>query len=188
MATAVIGEGRFIPLLILDTSSRPDIEAMVRAHQELFEPGDATSVWSFKERLFGHTAPLLLLRITKPSECVILIEFDMTKRQALLVDQILWSQGVYLQPGRPGDRLATTLDNPKILVEVPAREAHKKRFQKIYEKAIFRKFRKMGMSRSDSKRSVHAYLKQWQEVFHRRIQFKRQPVGFRTGATSSDTR
>ena len=172
VATAVMGEGRNIPLLILDTSSRPDIEAMVRAHQE-FGPGDATSVWSFKERLFGHASPLLVLQVTKPSECVVLIEFDMTKRQGLLVDQILWSQGVYLQPGRPGDRVALTLDNPKILCEVPASKAYKEKFQKIHEKAIFHEFRKMGMGRSDSKRSVHVLLKKWREVFHRRIQFKR---------------
>ena len=174
VATAFMGEGRNIPLLILDTSSRPDIEAMVRAHQE-FGPGDATSVWSFEKRLFGLTSPLLLLRITKPSECVVLIEFDMTKRQGVLVDQILWAQGVYLQPGRPGDRLVTTMGNPKILVEVPANEAYKKQFQKIYEKAIFRKFRKMGMSRSDSKHSVQVYLKKWREVFHRRIPLRQSP-------------
>ena len=69
----------------------------------------------------------------------------------------------------------TTMGNPKILVEVPANEAYKKQFQKIYEKAIFRKFRKMGMSRSDSKHSVQVYLKKWREVFHRRIPLRQSP-------------
>lgn len=39
------------------------------------------------------------------------------------------STSVYLQPGRPGDRLASTHDNPMILVEVPANGAFAKRFR-----------------------------------------------------------
>ena len=185
IATAVMGEGRHIPLLILDTSSRPDIETMVLAHQE-FGPGDVIFVWSFKERWFGLASPLLLLRITKPSECVVVIEFDMTKRQGILVDQILWAQSVYLRPGRPGDRLATTIDKPSILAEVPASEAFDKRFQRIHEKALFRSFRKKGMSRADSKQSVEFFLKGWRGVFHQRIPFRQSSEEFRAGTTSSD--
>ena len=184
IATAVVGEGRNIPLLILDTSSRPDIETMVQAHQTL-GPGDATSVWSFKESGFVCRTPRLLLKVTKPSECVVVIDFDMAKRQGPLVDQIVWAQGVYLQPGRPGDRLATTMDNPKILVEVPASKEFEKRFWPIYEKAIFRNFRQMGMSRADAKQSVQTFLREWRDIFHRRIQFRRgSEKKTRSGATS----
>ena len=38
IATAVMGEGRNIPLLILNTSCRPDIETMVQAHRTLARP------------------------------------------------------------------------------------------------------------------------------------------------------
>ena len=172
VATAAMGEGRNIPLLILNTSARPDIETMVRAHQEL-GPGDATSVWLFKKYRFRLASPQLFLRITKPSNCVILIDFDVTKGKGMLVDQILWAQGLYLQPGRPGDRLSTTMENPKILVEVPANEAFEKQFQSFYEKAIFRKFRELGMSRADSKQSARGFLEEKRYLFHRRIAFRR---------------
>lgn len=185
VATAAMGEGRNIPLLILDTSSRPDIETMVRAHQE-FGPGDATSFWSFKKRRLGIDSPLLLLRITKPSECVIVIEFEMAKGQGVLVDQILWAQGVYLQPGQPGDCLTTTIDNPRILIEIPMNDVFKKRFQSVYEKAIFRSFRKIGMSRTDSKQLVQSSLKNLRGLLHQRIPFRRNIEDIRSDTISPD--
>lgn len=183
VAMTAMGEGRNIPLLILDTSSRPDIETMVRAHKE-FGPGDATSFWSFKKRRIGIDSPLLWLKITKPSECVVVIEFDMAKGQGVLVDQILWAQGVYLQPGQPGDYLTTTIDNPRILIEIPMNDAFKKRFQSVYEKAIFRNFRKIGMSRTDSKRLVQPSLKKLRGLLHQRMPFKWNTEDIRSDAIS----
>src|SRR3989442_15728179 len=46
--------------------------------------------------------------------------FDIEKYGGL-VDQIIHSEGVYIQPGRPGDRLSTTFDNPRVLAEVTSR-------------------------------------------------------------------
>ncbi len=173
VATAVQTYGRWIPVLILDTSSRPDIETMVRAHGEL-GPGDAISGWSFKTCLgFGLAAPTLVLRFTKPSQCLLQVEFDL-EEQGILVDQILWAQGVYLQPGRPGDRLAATIDNPRILVEVPAREAFAKRFRSARKKALFRRFRSRGMSRIDSKNAVRALLREFRSVLHQNVRFRSQ--------------
>ena len=79
-----------------------------------------------------------------------MVEFEL-EEQGILVDQILWAKGVYLQPGRPGDRLAATSDNPRILVEVPANGAFAKRFRSLRKKALFRRFRNKGMSRIDSR-------------------------------------
>ena len=77
VATAAQTYGRNIPILILDTSTRPDIETLVRAHGEL-GPGDAISGWSFKTRLgLGLAAPMLVLKFTKPSQCLVMIEFDL---------------------------------------------------------------------------------------------------------------
>ena len=186
VATVAQTYGRWIPVLILDTSTRPDIETMVRAHGEL-GPGDAISGWSFKTRLgFGLAAPMLVLRFTKPSQCLVVVEFDLEK-QGILVDQILWAQGVYLQPGRPGDRLAPTIDNPRILVEVPTNETFAKRFRSARKKALFRRFRNGGMSRIDSKNAVRELLRKWQSVFHRNVRFRSQEAAPSQGKTSADS-
>lgn len=171
VATALLGEGRTIPLLILDTSDRPDIETMVEAQSRLDLTGDATSSWSFQRRSGGLDTPLLVLEIKKPSKCLAVIAFDI-ETQGVLVDQILWAQGVYLQPGRPGDRLVTTMNNPKILIEIPANRTFRRQFNRIYEKALYRTFRKAGMSRSDAKTSVRSYLEEWRDALHRRVDFE----------------
>ena len=186
VATVIQSYGRWIPVLILDTSSRPDIETLVRAHGEL-GPGDAISGWTFKTRLgFGFAAPKLVLRFMKPSQCVVLVEFDLEK-QGILVDQILWAKGFYLQPGRPGDRLATTFDTQRILVEVTANGAFAKRFRSARKKALFRGFRNMGMSRTDSKNAVRTLLREWQNMFYQNVRFRSQETVLREGKTSADS-
>ena len=186
VAMAAQTYGRNIPVLLLDTSTRPDIETMVQAHGEL-GPGDAISGWSFKTRLgFGFASPTLALSFAKPSQCLVMIEFDL-EEQGVLVDQILWAQGVYLQPGRPGDRLASTIHNLRILVEVPANAAFAKRFRSGYRKAQFRKFRKRGLSRSDSKDAAKALVGELRSMLHRSIRFGRRAPAPRQRKHSADS-
>ena len=171
MATKGIGQGGFIPVLILDTSDRQDIETMVEAHRYLGS-GDVLCNWTIKKRPFGLDCPRLVLQITKPSKCVVIIEFDLAKNQGVLVDQILWAQGVYLQPGRPGDRIATTYNTLRILVEMPTNEAFQARFRLLHEKAIVQSFRKRGLSRGQSKRAARRVLKKFRDIFHTTVPFR----------------
>ena len=77
IGSAVTAEGRNIPALILDTSARSDIEAMIQVHYE-FGSGDVSSAWSFKQR-FRLATPRLFLRMSNPSKCLVILDFDMTK-------------------------------------------------------------------------------------------------------------
>ena len=182
IATAYWGEGRMIPVLILDTSTRPDVENLITAQYRSEIVGDVMSDWTFshevrrarrlRKRLRGLPRPLLLLRFTKPSRCVLMIEFDI-RRQGVLVDQILWSHGVYLQPGRPGDRVAATVKSPKIVVEVPRNEVFQGVFDGAYRKALCREFRNEGLSGAQAKRAVDVYLKVHRGAFQRRVPFRR---------------
>ncbi len=172
MATALWGEGRMIPVLIIDTSTRPDVENFITSQYWAEIVGDTESSWSFKKRPRSLPRPILLLNFIKPSQCLLMIEFDLP-RQGVLVDQILWSHGVYLQPGRPGDRLATTLKNPRITVEVPPNEIFRGEFENVYKKAVFRHLRSEGMSRAHAKQAVNAYLRIQRDVFHQRVPFRR---------------
>ena len=44
IATTIIGDGRLIPLLIIDASERPDVSELVRIHKHL-PPGDVICQW-----------------------------------------------------------------------------------------------------------------------------------------------
>ena len=164
IATTGIVGSRLIPVLIVDTSHRPDIEVMVRAHQQ-FGPGDVKSFWTFNRRPFSRNLPRLVLQTTNPSACVIVIDFDFTEGQGVLVDLIHSSHGVYLQPGRLGDRLTATLHNPRVLFEVPPNPDFEKVFGRLYEKAIIQRFRKSGMKRDASKRAASSFLAESRKVF-----------------------
>lgn len=170
MATKGIGQGSFIPVLILDTSERQDIETMVEAHRYLGS-GDVRCNWTIHKRPFGLDSPRLILQITKPSKCVVIIEFDLAKSQGVLVDQILWAQGVYLQPGRPGDRIATAYNNLRILVEAPTNIAFQARFRLLHEKAIVRRLRKRGLNRQQSRRAAREIQDKYRSVFRTAVPF-----------------
>ncbi len=166
VASIGIGQDRHIPLLILDTSRRQDIETMVQAHDETI-PGDSVSYWTIERRRFTLDSPRLVVEISKPSKCVIVVEFEMERNHGIVVQLILHSKGIYLQPGRLGDRLSNTLDNPRILVEVPPNNDFEGAFRPLYEKALFRKFRERGMNRAQSKRCVQRYLDESGKTFDR---------------------
>jgi hypothetical protein len=69
--------------------------------------GDVKAGWGRPNTFFDTGIVSLILTFEKPSRCLILLRFDIEKYEGL-VDQIIHSQGVYIQPGRPGDRLSTT--------------------------------------------------------------------------------
>jgi len=75
-----------IPLLMIDTSLRPDIETMVLAHKHSV-PGDVMSASSIPSRLDTSHVSLVLVQ-TKPSQCVVLLEFSVAE-QGGIVDQII---------------------------------------------------------------------------------------------------
>jgi hypothetical protein len=165
MATRGLADGRLIPLFILDTSERPDIDDMIGAHQHL-GAGDASSTWSLPAR-FDRSKIRLILTAVKPSHCVIVLEFDVV-RQGGVVDQIVQAQGLYLQGGRPGDRLAFTLDHGRILVEVPCRE-FRPEWDRIFRKALTKDYRRRGLSRSDARDSTDSFIKHWREFTSKRM-------------------
>lgn len=172
VASHAIGEGRMIPLLIIDTSHRPDIETMALAHKNSV-PGDVMSAWSVPSRFDTSHVSLVLVQ-TKPSQCVILLEFNVAE-QGEIVDQIIQAQGVYLQPGRPGDRLGNTLNKEKILVEVPSKNFMGE-WDGIFRKQLRKKFRSEGLTRQQAKHSVEEFLKDWRRFGSLRM---RQPPSSR---------
>jgi hypothetical protein len=115
-------EGRMVPVLILDTRSRPEIEELIRVHRHL-PPGDVRVIW-------GELGKLIVLRLKfiRPLEVTIVVPFDVGK-QRFLADSAMRAMAVYLQAGKPGDRLRDDPERPKVLVELPTTE-----FEEIWER------------------------------------------------------
>jgi len=145
IATVNLGDGRNIPVLIIDTSKRPDIVDLVNAHKEL-PPGDVKSMWGKRSK--SNKFISLILTFEKPSHAVVVLDFDIVK-QGILVEQIVTTQALYLQPGHYGDKVSTTLDKSKIIVEV-RNTGFREKWNEIFQDELVTHFRKNGLSRKSS--------------------------------------
>lgn len=161
IATAGRVNGKLVPLLILDTTERPDLVELVRVHQKFVE-GDVTVQWGALEGRLDHIA--LFLRFLRPTERVAIIEFDMPK-QGALVDQILTAGAVYLQPGKPGDKLIHDLEVPKVIVEIPD-TGFRAYWEKIYLKSVFGQLRRSGLSRTEARKAASDVISRMREIGH----------------------
>lgn len=110
-----IADGRLIPVLILDTAGRPEMAEAIRVHKHL-TPGDAKTRWAVSRENKDHVA--LLLTLVRPVEAELALLFSI-ENEGILVENILTGGGVYLQSGTIGDRVSTTMDAARVLVEVP---------------------------------------------------------------------
>lgn len=164
VATVGVGDGRLIPLLIIDSAGRPDFEELVRVHEYL-PPGDVKVQWGDLKSAPDDIA--LILRFTRPLEVLLLLNFDIV-RQGVVVDQILSSKALYLQPGREGDRLVNTLDAKRILIEVPETG-----FSKIWDETLFKHlvkdFRRKGLPKHQAKEAARGAIEEWRKIGQSRL-------------------
>lgn len=165
IATGGVGDGRLIPLVIVDTSDRPDVEELVRVHQHL-PPGDVACQWGHRKGAADHLISLVL-RFVRPAEVLLLLEFDIV-RQGGIVDQIVTGKGLYLQPGRDGDRLSSNPGAPKILIEVPD-TGFKDTWDDMLYKQLTRDFKRRGLSRHQAKAAARNFIREWRDFGKFRI-------------------
>ena len=153
IATRNLGEGRLIPLVILDTAERPDIEELIRIH-EYITPGDVEIQWAKLKNSEGTVE--LILSFKRPSELIVVIDFDIVK-QGILVDQILTSKGLYIQAGRDGDRFKTKPDAKKIIIEIPD-TGFLKTWDQLFHSNIVKDMRKNGLGRQQAKNAATMFI------------------------------
>jgi len=122
-----VADGVMIPVLILDTRDRPDIAELIRIHTVL-APGDVRFQWG----LHAQDKDLVLLELAfdRPMEVQLHLCFGI-EDEGILVDAAVRAQAVYLQAGKPGDRLRHNVDAPKLLAELPSTG-----FERDWEKAF----------------------------------------------------
>jgi hypothetical protein len=157
--------GRLIPLVILDTSDRPDIEEFIRLHQAVANFGDVTIQWG---QLKGHKGTVALyLMFIRPSELTVILEFDVAK-QGFLIDQALLGKGLYIQAGREGDRLIKDLQRPKVLIYLGDPEFGKT-WDAHYHRHVEKHLRTKGLTKSDARRAARAAIEQMRKFGSHRL-------------------
>jgi hypothetical protein len=164
VATVNVGEGRLIPLVIIDSSERPDIEELVRVHEYL-PPGDVTVQWGHMENTPEWIA--LFLRFVRPVEVLLVLNFNIVK-QGGIVDQILLSRALYLQSGRAGDRFRNTIDAKRILIDVPE-TGFGKTWNGLLFKRLVKDFRQRGLPKYQAKEAARGLIEEWRKFGRSRL-------------------
>lgn len=159
IATARMGNGRLISLLILDTTERPDLTEVIRVNSHCAE-GDVVVQWGELAEPRDHVA--LVLRFLRPIERVAIIQFDVMKH-GILIESILTAHMLYLQAGKPGDRFVHNLDKPKMIVEIPD-TGFRPHWDKKYLACVTRRMRNEGLSRRDAKEAANAFIMEIRKV------------------------
>jgi hypothetical protein len=159
IATISVGHGHFIPLIIIDTTNRPDLAEVIEAQVHL-PAGDVIVQWVLLPKHHHHIA--LFLKFQRPTERAAVSEFNIAKR-GILVEHILQSNGLYIQAGKVGDRLKHDLSRPKILIEVQD-TGIRPLWDRLYFDAIVKRARKDGLGRRDAKEVARAFIGQFREL------------------------
>ncbi|WP_299040295.1 hypothetical protein [uncultured Pseudokineococcus sp.] len=153
LMSALVAGGRLVPVVMVDMSSHPEVEELVRVHRFLGQ-GDCLSAWG---KIDGGVA--LRLTFQRPIELEVAIAFQVPAR-AGLVDQVVNIQAFFLQHGELGDHMTNTLHYPRLLIETP-----KTGFEKVWEpmvqKLLEHRYRSMGLSRREARSAAQELLIKW---------------------------
>ncbi|MBX0289532.1 hypothetical protein K3G63_03735 [Hymenobacter sp. HSC-4F20] len=157
-----IGEGRFIPAVIINPITNKSISDMIKLHQTT-PPGDTLMTWSTP--LIGNEYVVLNFEFTKPLIVQFGIKFDI-KSQGMLVDGIIQSRGLYLCIGTIYDKVSD-LSVDRILIDVPNLGFDKKWNNIIYN-SLSKKYRKDGFSTKQAREAAKKQLKNSRDFLHMR--------------------
>lgn len=159
IANPEIGDGRLIPVLILDCDSRLDLYDMVLAHEDT-PPGDVKITWG--RGLFSKGSVYLTVEFQKPVITEAVIEFVVSK-QGGLVELVLNARAFYFQPKNSGSRVIEGLDKPKILVEVPP-GTRLTDWDSIYRSFLIKLFKKQGATKKEAIAAASSHIERLRTI------------------------
>jgi hypothetical protein len=166
IAAEVFADGRLVPVLIVDTSERPDIDQLVRAH-EFVAPGDVDTTWMRRPGKDRLSSVSLLLEFKRPVSCNVILEFSLPD-MIPIVDLIVGARALYIQPGRPGDRLATTIRSPKIIADVPS-DDFSPAWDEILPRCLEREFRRRGLLKREARKAAAEHIRTGRQLRYARL-------------------
>ena len=150
-----IANGKSVPLIILDTTNHPDIEQAILFHEGV-EYGHVSTIWG---KSIDNKTITLTFSFNDPVRIQFLVAFD-TQKQGGLIDLIINSQLLYIQPGKPKDRFSATMNNPRLMIEVPSTHFADE-WRKIFNKIMTAYFREKGFSKKNASTAVDNLYKEW---------------------------
>lgn len=156
IAVPFFADGKMIPLAILETSTRPDLDILFNIHEHT-PPGDAETTWV--NLLDIPNGIGLQIKFIRPSDVTFIVQFD-AEEHAVAIDQAIHTRCIYLQSGKIGDRLSTTAESkniPRISVEIGA-FGFEERWEKIWTGILRKKYRKLGKGFWDAKQSAKLHI------------------------------
>lgn len=154
-----IGEGRLIPVLILDCNNHPALRDLILIHAET-PPGDVVVRWG--RRIFDKRHVYLTLDFARPVATSASLCFDVQK-QGRLVDWIINARGVYLQPSTSGRKVMEGIDQPKIVIEIPPGTTLPG-WDKMYQSSVIKSYTRHGYSRVQAKEAAAQHLARLREM------------------------
>lgn len=163
IANPDFGDGRFIPVLIVDCGNHPALLDLILIHSET-PPGDVVAKWG--RRRFEKKHVYLTLDFKRPVETSVSFCFDVAK-QGILVDWIRNARGVYLQPTESGSKVSEGINSPKISVEIPS-SATLSNWEKMYRDSLIKRYVKNGFSRTQAKEAATQHLARSRELWSKR--------------------
>ena len=160
ISTVGVGDGRMLPVLILGTHQRPDIVEYIQLHQHS-GPGDVNVQWG--EMREHPDTVLLILSFIRPVQMKVIVAFDLRRNHGFLVEQILFTNGVYIQAGASGDRLKNTMDRPRIVIEIPD-TGFRRRWDRLFLQHTVKVLRERGLDRKQAKAAAPEAIAQLREI------------------------
>jgi len=159
ISTVGLHGGRLLPVLLLDTSDRPDVAELIRVHESL-GPGDVKAQWGrLKDR---ENTVALFLNFVRPVEVFMVLEFDIA-RQGILVEQALTGKGIYITQAEDAeDRLTKNFNRTKVIVEI-GDTGFRETWDDLFYKHVVNDFRNKGLNRSDSRRAARMAIEEFRK-------------------------
>jgi hypothetical protein len=159
--------GRLLPIILVDTTDRPDVAEFIRIHQTL-GPGDVTIQWGNLEGKEHKGSVALFLTFVRPMEFFLVIGVDVLT-QGYLVEQILIGRGLYLsRADGEDDRFVKNPARASVLIEVPD-TGFVPIWEQILHDHLFDDFRKRGLGRQQARQRARSMISEWRQLGTRKL-------------------
>lgn len=158
ISTSKWGEGRLIPVVIVDVSNNFELRNLIDVHQHT-PPGDVETTWARKR--FDDKYIFLKMEFFRPVSTTIYLPFRLSG-YADLVGGIIKSRAMYLQPHESGRSVSDGVNNPKILVEVAAVF---EQWVDVYRKTMVKRYRALKHSKKDALNLADEHMKRAGEIW-----------------------
>lgn len=158
LAIPEVDQGRLIAVAMVDTTETVELAEFIRIHQHV-QLGDVRSQWATVGR--HPNEMILILNFDSPVEFTVGLVFDMEHR-AGVVDQIIRSQSMYLQHGVEGDTVTSTMENPRIHIDLPS-TGFESRWEKVLRRHLESNFRNRGLTRRQAQLAADRTIIMWRD-------------------------